>query len=75
MCSYMAFVLLHFFGKGFVIKEFVGPSCQLSTFGFNYKTDGGENMSQRIPWHLSRKLKLHNLYQKYFVPLVSIDNV
>lgn len=32
-------------------------------------------MSQRIPWHLSYKLKLHNLIQKYFVPLVSIDNV
>lgn len=51
-----------YLGKGFVIKEFAGPSCQLSTLGFNYRTDGGENMSQRIPWHLPHEWKLHNLY-------------
>lgn len=33
-------VTVHILGKGFVIKGLAGPSCQLSTCGFNYRIDG-----------------------------------
>lgn len=37
------FVLLHILGKGFLIEGLAGPSCQLSTCGFNYRIGGRWN--------------------------------
>lgn len=37
--SHMVFMLLHILRKGFIIKQLTGPCCQLSTCGFNYRTD------------------------------------